>query len=101
MKTRKYLDINDRMIWELGPPSSASSASSATYLGVSFEEQIVARLLTFIEIYVALQSVKLTSVEIYVALHPAVLTSIEVCVAPCLPVQDLAGGTTMCLLEGW
>jgi len=38
MEIRKYLDIDGRLSWGLAPPSGASSASSATYLGVSFEE---------------------------------------------------------------
>jgi len=74
MKTRKYLDIHGGLLRESAPPSGASSASSATYFGVSFEGQTAAYLLTFIEIYVALQPMKLTFIEIYVALQPLILT---------------------------
>jgi hypothetical protein len=38
MKTSKNLDIDGGISREVEPPSGASSASSATYLGVSLEE---------------------------------------------------------------
>jgi len=44
-------------------------------------------LLTFVEIYPALQPAKLTFVEIYVALQFVLLTSVEIFVAPRLPVK--------------
>jgi hypothetical protein len=44
-------------------------------------------LLTFVEIYPALQPAKLTFVEIYVALQFVLLTSVEIFVVPRLPVK--------------
>ena len=86
-RTRKDLDIDGGMLQDLAPPSGASSASSATYFGVSIEEQTATLLLTFVEIYLALQPAKLTFVEIYVALQFVLLTSVEICVVPRLPVN--------------
>jgi hypothetical protein len=86
-KTRKDLDIDGGMLQDLTPPSGASSASSATYFGNSLEEQTTAYLLTFIEIYLALQLQKLTFVEIYLTLQPTILTSFKIYVAPTLPVK--------------
>jgi len=74
MKTRKYLDMDGGLSRESAPPSGASSASSATYFGVSIEEQTATLLSTFVKIYPALQPTKLTFVEIYVALQSAFLT---------------------------
>jgi len=54
----------------------------------------VAHLLTFVEIYLALQPIKLTFVEIYVALHSHLITSFKIYVAPCLASEDLASGRT-------
>ena len=39
IKLRKYLDINGGLLRGSAPTSGASSASSATYFGVSLEEQ--------------------------------------------------------------
>jgi hypothetical protein len=100
MKTRKYLDMDGGLSRESAPPSGASSASSATYFGVSIEEQTATFLLTFVEIYLALQLQKLTIIEIYAAPQFTFLTSFKILVAPVLPVPDLTGGTSTPLPVG-
>jgi len=77
-KSTRFFHQPSLHVTRAAAPSGASSAISATCLGVSFEEETATFLLTFIEIYLALQHIKLTFVEIYVALQSALLTFVEV-----------------------